>query len=454
MGADKAEGETYLNYVVPKEYGDANGFQAGSTFKVFVLAAAIKQGIPLSTPASTPPQTVSIQPSAARDLRRARSRAPTCWSPSNSTGSGHLQPLHRHPEVGEHVLRPARGAHRASATRSRWPATWASRSPSSDVVGPFTLGVTDTNPLTMAGAYATFAARGEYCDAAAGRPHPQLRAARSSRTTPTSASSCCPSAVADAVNDILRGVQEPGGFGYDNGLGLSQPSAGKTGTIQDNKAVWFIGYTPNLATAAMLAGANSLGHPITLNGQYVGGSYIDRAFGSTQAGPIWGEAMQRDPGLLPDVDFIAPDPNAIEGQMVTSRRRRDSSATRRRSSQRGLRPVIGRTSTPPTAEGTAAYTSPGGAPVGTARGHDLRLRRHARADRRHGGGTGDGGGGGNGGGSGGGSGNGGGDGNGNAATGTATAALAAARASRAGGGPPRRRRRRRHGPGPAAGARP
>ena len=49
MGTDKANGQTYLNYVVPKKYGDANGFQAGSTFKVFVLASAINQGIPLST---------------------------------------------------------------------------------------------------------------------------------------------------------------------------------------------------------------------------------------------------------------------------------------------------------------------------------------------------------------------------------------------------------------------
>ena len=32
----------------PSKYGDSNGFQAGSTFKAFVLAAAIKQGIPLT----------------------------------------------------------------------------------------------------------------------------------------------------------------------------------------------------------------------------------------------------------------------------------------------------------------------------------------------------------------------------------------------------------------------
>ena len=35
--------------------------------------------------------------------------------------------------------------------------------------------------------------------------------------------------------------------------------------------MWFVGYTPNLATAAMIAGANSEGQPIPLAGQSVGG---------------------------------------------------------------------------------------------------------------------------------------------------------------------------------------
>ncbi len=54
MGAKKREGQTYLNYTVPSEYGDANGFQAGSTFKVFTLAAAIEQGIPLNQVYNSP----------------------------------------------------------------------------------------------------------------------------------------------------------------------------------------------------------------------------------------------------------------------------------------------------------------------------------------------------------------------------------------------------------------
>jgi membrane peptidoglycan carboxypeptidase len=125
-----------------------------------------------------------------------------------------------------------------------------------------------------------------------------------------------PAAVADAVNDVLAGVQEPGGFGYSAGLALSQTSAGKTGTINGNRAVWFVGYTPNLSTAAMLAGANSQGHWITLNGQYVGGQYISRAFGSSYAGPIWAGAMQTIDDFLPDAEFTDPDPTAISGRPV------------------------------------------------------------------------------------------------------------------------------------------
>ena len=90
---------------------------------------------------------------------------------------------------------------------------------------------------------------------------------------------------------------EPGGFGQ--ALTIDKPSAGKTGTIQDNKAVWFDGYTPALATAAMIAGANSRGTPITLNGQTVGGRYIDVAHGSTVAGPMWALAMRAIQDKLP-----------------------------------------------------------------------------------------------------------------------------------------------------------
>ena len=54
MGNRKKLGETYINFTVPKEYGGANGFQPGSTFKVFTLAAALGQGLPLTTQFDSP----------------------------------------------------------------------------------------------------------------------------------------------------------------------------------------------------------------------------------------------------------------------------------------------------------------------------------------------------------------------------------------------------------------
>jgi membrane peptidoglycan carboxypeptidase len=177
-------------------------------------------------------------------------------------------------------------------------------------VPAFTLGVVDTDPVTMAGAYATFAARGVHCSS---RPVWKVLDKFGEIFTryPRQCGRVLPDRVADAVNDVLRGVQEPGGFGYNAGISLAQPSAGKTGTINRNMAVWFVGYTPDLSTAAMLAGANQRGHWVTLNGQTIGGRRVDRAAGSTNAGPIWGDAMQVVQRWLPDRDFRPPDPRTV-----------------------------------------------------------------------------------------------------------------------------------------------
>jgi membrane peptidoglycan carboxypeptidase len=169
-----------------------------------------------------------------------------------------------------------------------------------------------------------------------------------------------PRDVADAVNDVLRGVQEPGGFGYNAGISLSQPSAGKTGTINANMAVWFMGYTPNLATASMIAGANGKGEWVTLNGQTVGGTYISRAAGSTNAGPMWGDAMQVIQQWLPDRDFTSPDPRTIKGKLVTvpsvyGYSPEDAARILR---EAGFSPVIGPMVDSANAYGTVAYLDP------------------------------------------------------------------------------------------------
>ncbi|MGL4831180.1 MAG: transglycosylase domain-containing protein, partial [Propionibacteriaceae bacterium] len=54
MGSDAGAGETFYNYNVSEDFGGAEGYQAGSTFKVFAAAAAFDKGIPMSKVYNSP----------------------------------------------------------------------------------------------------------------------------------------------------------------------------------------------------------------------------------------------------------------------------------------------------------------------------------------------------------------------------------------------------------------
>ena len=363
MGSNRARGQTYLNYVVPEQYGDSNGFQAGSTFKAFVLASALKQGISLSTRIPAPPQR-TMPPERFTTCEGPYYGDP--WSVGNSGSSGTFN-LYDGTKNSVNTFFAELEARTGLCDPITLARDMGIQVPESDEVAPFTLGVTDTNPLTMAGAYATFAARGSWCEP---RPVTEVRDSRG-RLVADYEPACeqlLPQPVADAVNDVLAGVQEPGGFGYTQGLVLEQDSAAKTGTIQNNKAVWYVGYTPNIAAAAMLAGANSLGQPVTLNGQVVNGAYIAEAFGSTYAGPIWGQAMQAVDNFLPDVDFVDPDPTAILGRPapvpdVTGLSAEDAAVELR---EAGFVPTVGSYVDSTLAKGQTASTTPvAGATIGS-----------------------------------------------------------------------------------------
>ena len=311
MGKNKAAGETYLNYVVPKKYGDANGFQAGSTFKVFVLAEAINQGIPLSTSINSP-QEMHIDDEEFENCDGPYAGDGEGWDVSNSTGEGTYN-LYTGTQQSVNTFFAQLETQTGMCEPLQLAEAMGVNVPLEQQVPSWILGVSDSNPLEMAQAYATFGARGLHCD-----PRPVTQVLDSSGQTLKDFASQCeqvmPGATADAVNDILRGVME-GGFGAP--LAIDKPSAGKTGTTNSNMAVWFVGYTPALATASMVAGANEFGEWVTLNGQTVGGSYISSAFGSTVAGPIWGQAMDAVSAKLPYENFQTPPGDEIAGVLTS-----------------------------------------------------------------------------------------------------------------------------------------
>jgi len=81
-------------------------------------------------------------------------------------------------------------------------------------------------------------------------------------------------------------------FGSDNPLHLSRPAAAKTGTTDDWKDSWTVGYTPDLVTGVWVGNSDN--------------TPMDHVVGSTGAGHIWHDFMERVLADTPSRDFPVP----------------------------------------------------------------------------------------------------------------------------------------------------
>ncbi|WP_230487390.1 transglycosylase domain-containing protein [Nocardioides anomalus] len=312
MGNKSKQGETYVNFTIPKEYGGANGFQPGSTFKAFTLATAIDQGIPLTQAFNSPSPMTFDQADFANCPGEGTFGGPYVANNSTGTGtfnmySGTRNSINTYFLQLEEMTGVCAPYELAKKMGVRLTDPKAERYPS------FTLGIADASPLEMAEAYATFAARGLHCDS---RPVTQITDSDGNvlKSYDPTCTQVMQQSTADAVSDVLRGVLQSGGFAAAQALGV--PAAGKTGTTNEQKAVWFVGYTPHLAAAATIAGITPAGQPDTLVGKTIDGTYIYEASGSGFAAPIWGDALRPLTANGPYDDFVYP--TGVEGVGVTS----------------------------------------------------------------------------------------------------------------------------------------
>jgi membrane peptidoglycan carboxypeptidase len=363
MGPNEKKGETFLNYVVPKRYGDSNGFQPGSTFKAFVLSQAIKDKVPLNTTINAPDEYVA-QLGDYRICNNQFYPSTGTYTFHNSTGSG---PKNLYTGTRESVNTFFVQLELITGLCEPWRLAKSMgielENPEVGMTPSFTLGTQDVSPLEMAEAYATFAARGLHCPST---PVLQIKD-RDGNIMPLEKDDCnrvMSPPEADAVSSILEGVIN-GGFAAEQYLGSEYDAAGKTGTVQETKGVWFVGYTPNLAGAAMIAGANDAGTPITLIGQTIHGIGLSDASGSGTAAPMWGQVLRagRDLGWLAPGQFIPPDASVIAGQTIpiafVAGYNPDEAA--RILTEAGFHPqIVGTQVNSEYAQGTVAYTSPSG----------------------------------------------------------------------------------------------
>ena len=93
------------------------------------------------------------------------------------------------------------------------------------------------------------------------------------------------------LTNILQGAIARGTGSAIRKIGFLLPSAGKTGTTNDARDAWFIGYTPRLATGIWLG---------TDDNQAIG------VGGGQVAAPIWANYMQCAQAVLPEEGFITP----------------------------------------------------------------------------------------------------------------------------------------------------
>jgi len=250
--------------------------QAGSSFKTFVLVAALDDGMPPSFRIdSSSPAFIKTKPKP--------------WVVSNSEGRGRgmisLESATR-ASVNTVFARVAWeiGAKKVAKMAKRMGITTPVPNYPS-----ISLGTLNVSPLEMASAYGTLATGGVHHEPVVITEVVDHQGATIFKVK-KKGKRAISKEVSSTATRILEGVIS-GGTATRARIG--RPAAGKTGTSQEYRDVWFVGYTPQLVTSVWVGHAKE--RTIIVNGS--------RAFGGTVAAPIWASYMRKALKGVPVKDF-------------------------------------------------------------------------------------------------------------------------------------------------------
>ncbi|MFD1505386.1 penicillin-binding protein [Georgenia yuyongxinii] len=146
------------------------------------------------------------------------------------------------------------------------------------------LGTNTVTPLGMANAFATLAAGGTYCTPVA-ITAVQDRDGNDVTVPQSSCTQVIEPDVVNGVNHALQQVVSPqrGSTGIRAVL-PGRPAAGKTGTANDDAHAWFVGYTPQLATAVWMGHSNA---DISMMGSVINGVRNRWVYGGSFPAQTW-----------------------------------------------------------------------------------------------------------------------------------------------------------------------
>ena len=258
-----------------------NGIQAGSTFKPFTLVAALREGISLDTRFSgRSPMKID---GWGDDDKTVTNFGLASYGNMNlvdaTAESVNTVYAQLNMQVGpENTAKVAKDAGIVSTPVENFPSN--------------VLGTSPVHPLDLANAYATFAAQGVRHDA-----HIVDRVLNPDGSVNYHADTSGTrvfdqDVMADATYAMTQVVERGSGKPYIKPLGV--PIAGKTGTSNDNRSAWFVGYTPTIATAIAMSQVGDDGITqvtITPVGREPSGRALGQVTGGSIPARTWADYM-------------------------------------------------------------------------------------------------------------------------------------------------------------------
>jgi membrane peptidoglycan carboxypeptidase len=290
FGGKRKKGETVINLAADQAHGGGYGYTAGSTFKIFTLAAALDEGIPIRTSINSP-QTTTVS-----GYHACSGSGFEPWRVSNAgdseAGTFNLRNGTWHSVNTFYAeLEKQVGLCDSVKMAEKFGLKQVNGKPLKQIPSQV-LGANEVDVTHLAAAYAGFAARGRYCAPIA---ITQVTDAdgKAVKIPKADCEQVIDQDVADQVNEILRGVLTKGTASNIGGIG--RPAAGKTGTCEEFTCALFAGYTPNLASAVWYGDAD-----------YPWKNRVYGVYGATIPAPIWARSMRDALRGKPAASFRQP----------------------------------------------------------------------------------------------------------------------------------------------------